>query len=128
MNTRKALGIIIFVSFAAVTASVLCLASAQPGAMENCGDMQGTPTVCPFMSVSIPAVPNAYGSFMRQFATILAFGALAAAFFVRNGKDRLDKLLLYIKAGRSTELYGRQANPILSLLSRGILHPRVFAL
>lgn len=120
------------VAFLLFTGSVICLASGQPTAMTHCGDQMPSATaeaVCPYMSVSIPAIgANAFGRDLASLLLVVIVVALAVALpYARNnnGNDRAALIArsYALRQGAPPISY---LNATLDLISKGVLHSRIY--
>jgi len=123
-TSQKLIGIVVLTAFALMAGSVVCLASGQPAVMSDCGSGMTTATMCPFMSASIPTIAAA--SFTKAAVTVLVlmlvFVAVAAYFeIVRRTSSTLSR---YRRSPNRPPV--SFLNATLRLISRGILHSRVF--
>lgn len=128
---RKTLGLIAMVAFLLFAGSVICLASGQPIVMTHCGDQMPSTgaAVCPYMSVSISAIgANAFGKDLASLLLVAIVFALAVVLpYARNnnGNDRAA-LIARSYALRQGAPPASYLNATLSLISKGILHSRIY--
>ncbi len=119
----KTAGIIVLVAFALMAGSVVCFASAQVAPMGDCGNgMANAVSMCPFMSVSVPAVTNVptVALLVAFFLTVLvAFG-----FSIDDGYAR--KFFAYAEGWARDLAPGRRFDVVISMISDGVLHARTF--
>ncbi len=122
-NLRRWFGIFILVIFTAMAGSVICLAMAQA---SDCGGNMQPAAMCPFMSVSIPAVANGISGVKVLNLVILLVVAVGTAlgFFLI---DRSKKLFISAYERKREISIGTHANIVLNLISDGILHSRIFS-
>ena len=127
MDFRKLAGIALLVVFSFVAASIICLASDQANTMDNCSRPGSGPSVCPFMSVSVPTVLTISGS-MRQLTIMLAFAVstVAIGLSLSNTDGKPNKLLVWMRQLVRQRLQGEPVDTVIALISRGVLHSRVF--
>jgi len=124
--SQKTLGIFILAVFALTAGSVICLAYNQPTMMNDCGGHASESPACPFMSASIPTIANA--SFDKGVSLLAAAVlVLLAGTFLLAGNRR--EIFTYTRHRYgSGHLPASFLNPTLRLISRGVLHPRVFGI
>lgn len=129
---RKTFGLMATVAFLLFAGSVICLASGQPIAMTHCGDQMpstATAAVCPYMSVSIPAInATAFGKDLASLLLIVIVAAFAVALpYARNnnGNDRATLIArsYTLRQGAPPASY---LNATLDLISKGVLHSRIY--
>ena len=124
-STRRWIGVAALAMFALMAGSVICFASGMPAAMADCGGQMSAAAVCPFMSVSVPAVTKA----APGNETAMMFLVLVLAMAVGFGAilSRQDA------APQRPGAHQFQGPPlsfldsVIRLISAGILHARVFA-
>lgn len=122
----KIVGTIALVAFVLMAGSVICFASGQASVMSNCGDSMAPTAMCPFMSVSVPAVTNAIFS-MKLLGFVVALFFVAWFMFRHSfGDDYAKKLSLVTRERKRNSVIGRYSDIVLNLISDGILHSRVF--
>jgi hypothetical protein len=122
---KSSLSLGVLVIFLLVAGSVACLAATQGMPMAaNCGGGMASAAACPFMTVSIPAVTA--GLVARNL--ILVIGLLVAIGFSVSVARDIDasnkRLFVFARAGDAPT--GRRSDVVLDLISRGVLHSRVF--
>lgn len=115
-GVQKIAGIFALAAFALVAGSVVCLASGQPSVMADCGNQMNGAAFCPFMSASIPTVASAI--------------VVLAAIFVIVATIRISvRPEAAALAGRANSFESPPRaflDSTLELISRGVLHSRVF--
>ena len=118
----------ILFTFLLMAASVVCLASGAASAMNDCGSegsAMGTAALCPFMSVSVPAV----ASVMRVFGVVaVLIGTAAAALWFFLADRYAENFFMFMRQRRRDFPDAAHADVVLNLISDGILHARVFGL
>jgi hypothetical protein len=125
-SLRKILGILVFVAFALMAGSVVCLVTAQASVMGGCGGGMGAAAMCPFMSASVPAVTSATAT-MKTLGLVLAlffavgFAIKTSALNIYNGK-----IFAFARQRKGDLPIGQRSNVVLNLISEGVLHSRVF--
>lgn len=128
INFNKAAGIFILAAFSAMAVSVLCLASIQMNAMSDCSSSHGLPSICPFMSASVPAVFNIAFSAEQIVASLMLLSVLFAISIRFNKENtRIDKLLARVRQLKMDNLHNYSKDNVIALISNGILHSRVFS-
>ena len=120
MMARKIIGISALVAFVLLASSAVCLASVQVSAMNDCSTGHGAAAaVCPFMSVSIPAI--ATGATLA-IVIILLFVAIETIV----DTQALAGISFQTYNRRRTGFHASSFGPVISLISRGVLHSRVY--
>ncbi len=124
--SEKILGVVVLTAFVLIAGSVVCFASGQANMMSNCGNSMATGAMCPFMSISVPAVANTLTAarvlgFMVALLLVVGF-VLKSSF--ENGYA--DRFFAMAHERRRDFAVGRRSDVVLNLISDGILHSRVF--
>ncbi len=128
INIVKTAGIFILAAFSVMAVSVLCLASIQLNAMSDCSGSHGLPAICPFMSASVPVVFNASFPIEQIISALALMSVLFAVTIVLNKENaRIDQLLARARQLKAGSFNNYSRDNIVSLISNGILHSRVFA-
>jgi hypothetical protein len=122
---QKTISGLVLAAFFLVTVSVICLASGQPSAMTDCGHQISAGMMCPFMSVSIPAIVTA--SLGKAMVMILVLVLMFIVVAVVNGNDHLERASLFRSRSGTGLPPVSFLNSTLKLISEGVLHPRVFS-
>lgn len=121
MQAKKSIGIVLLVAFALLASSVVCLASSQVGVMNDCSAGHGgAVAACPFMSVSIPALVTGATLVLLAFAIFLAIAVI-------SGKQELAGISFASYERRRVRSRAAFFDPVISLISRGVLHSRVYS-
>lgn len=114
------MAILAFVLFAG---SVVCLASGQPTMMTDCGNqMNNTVAVCPYMSASIPAISST--TFSKELASLIVLVVLVLTVMLYGVADRIALAKSYELRPQAPPI--SYLNSTLNLISRGVLHPRIY--
>ncbi len=123
-NIRRVMSLFIIVVLVLVAGSVVCFASGQPNIMMDCGNQMSGPAICRFMSVSLPAIIAV--SVAGESALILILAAVFSI-IVSFHKDNRRKIAALSRRWHSQSSPPASfLNPVLRLISQGILHSRVF--
>ena len=121
MLTKKSIGIVLLVTFALLASSAICLASAQVNVMSDCSAGHGgAVATCPFMSVSIPALVTGATLVLLVFTIFLA---------VKVVSDKRESTVVSFASYKRRRTGSRATffDPITGLISRGVLHSRVYS-
>jgi hypothetical protein len=124
--SEKAIGIVVLVTFVLMAGSVICSASGQANMMNDCGNGMTTGAMCPFMSISVPAVTNT-ATATRVLGIMVAL-LLVVGFVVKSSFENgyADKFFAMARERTRDSAIGRHFDAVLNLISDGILHPRAF--
>jgi len=124
-GSKKIAAAFALATFLLVAVSVICLASGQPSLMTDCGGQMGGTAMCPFMSVSIPAtIGDSFGKGIVFAFILLAVFAVALAIH-RNDPSEIMALQQCRHSHDNPPI--SFSNSVLKLISKGILHSRVFS-
>lgn len=122
MTPKKVIGIFALVAFALLASSAVCLASAQVSAMNDCSTTHGgAAPMCPFMSVSVPAV--AIGVTLAGLVAVVLSLIIQAAASKQNFSQVSFARYERRRAGSRAAFF----DPVTSLISRGVLHSRIYS-
>jgi hypothetical protein len=121
MTMRKTTGTFLLLSFALLASSAVCLASLQVGAMADCSTGHGEASaLCPFMSASIPTIASGSAIIFLVTVFFLVLGVLL-------GERESGAVSLRSYEQRKVESRAEFFDPVVGLISQGILHSRVYA-
>ena len=122
----RIVGMIVLAAFTLMAGSVICFASGQASMMDNCGNGMTTGAVCPFMSVSVQAVADA-STVTRVLGLVVAL-LFVVGFALKSSfeNDYAEKFFTVAHERTRDSAIGRRSDVVLSLISDGILHSRVF--
>jgi len=124
--SEKIIGIVALVAFMLMAGSVICVASGQASMMDACGNGMTTGAMCPFMSVSIPAIANT--SVATRILGLVAALTLIIGFVIKSSVENgyANKFFAMAHERTRNSAIGRHSDVVLNLISDGILHSRVF--
>jgi len=127
MTIHRTIGSIALIAVSLLAAASLCHASMPMDAMHPCPLADTGSAVCPLASQSEDAVTGPVSAVKTISYLIAVVILITGALGVHIGGRRLDRLIAYVRRLRREPAALPLTNPLIALISDGVLHARVFA-